>query len=373
MRIADHTRSLLAIVGVAVLAATTACTVDGDRPGEDPSDEQPFEAAYPETLFPEETDPAWCQLLPGLIPDNGFMPGTSAYDIQGNNDTCNAGQTDDRGYWRVGALVTGAWQEGDTPASEMFGRVTEAPSVPIEGLGEAAALARIDAVSRQVYEQEVVQDYGLVLVVQEENLLLEFTARGVTDLDGPIFRTESLALTADTAIGTAEAYLAELGAENHTLDSPETTLDEGITALPDLCSELDPGMDLAADQSDWAIEGDSMDGCHWADGESELWLSAEAVEALPAAGLSAEDFATWWAGALPSGEGEALDLGDQASIIELDPETDGVEAPAADFVVRIGNIVLQGRYQDGAAEPGAAAEEIASSITEQTQSLLAEG
>lgn len=364
-------RSALACAAAVILTAVTACTGDDD-PEAAPSDEETLEVAYPESLFPA-SGPAWCQDMPELVPDNGFMPGTSENDLEGSDVVCTVSQADDRGTWRVSAWVTGYWNEGDAPAAEMFASTTEEPSIPIEGLGEAAALTRIDAVRRQVYGQDVVWDFGLVLAVQEGNLLLEFAVRGVTIHEEPTFRFEGLALTADTAIRTAEAYLTELGAENHALEAPQATLDEGITALPDLCSELDLGMDPAADQSDWAIDGDSMDGCHWADGEANLWLSAEAVGPLPAAGLSAEDFATWWAGALPSAEGKALDLGDQASIVELDPETADVEVPAADFVVRIGNIVLQGRFQDGTAEPGAAAEEFVSVITEQAQSLLPAG
>ena len=358
------------------LSLAAACVDGSEEPSADPT-----AWPYPESLFPRyEGDPqTWCRVLSDVIPDNGYMPGTES-DLQGWNTSCSMQQLTDQGSWSIDSNIYGQWDdEAPSPQENFENLIATVPAIPIEGFGSEAALVRMGTVVNTKFDEVQPWDYGLSLVVVEENLLLEFNASSLAraeegdDVAIPDFRMSPLPLTADTTIQLASGFMAELGAENHALEAPQATLDEGITALPDLCSELDLGMDPAADQSDWAIDGDSMDGCHWADGEANLWLSAEAVGPLPAAGLSAEDFATWWAGALPSAEGKALDLGDQASIVELDPETADVEVPAADFVVRIGNIVLQGRFQDGTAEPGAAAEEFVSVITEQAQSLLPAG
>jgi len=213
------------------------------------------------------------------------------------------------------------------------------------------------------------------LLVLEGNLVLNFTASSHTDLGGPDLRLENLTTSADTAIGTAEAYLAELGAENHTLQALPSDSATDITALSDLCSALAfTGLSLASDQADWADGSDTTDRCHWnGSGEDEeLWLSAEAVGPLAAGGMSAEELAQWWVSALPYAQGDNLGLhGDEYYASSVDPDTLDAAIPTRDFVIRFGNVVLEGRISAATDEiADDRLHVIAEQIASQTEGLL---
>jgi len=365
MRSISPTQAVAAALSLALALTLSACTGSGN--------DEPETLPYDESLFPNEEVPHWCEFLEGLILDNGFMEDGVEVDVHGSNKQCSITQDDGQSIRDIGVNV---WIQGHpnaTTPQEYFDEITQSSSIPIAGLGEEAALVRMDAVGNAIGGWVSISDDGLSLAVVERNLLLDFRAYSYEDLNGPNFRLEDLTTTAESAISVAGPWLEELGADNHTLQAPDGTFDEGITALPDLCADLDPGMDLAVDQNEWADDSTTMDRCHWNDGEADLWLSAEAIGSLPAAGLSAEDFATWWAGSLPAAGGEPLELGDQSFIIDRDPEAEfshEIETPATDFVIRIGNVVLQGRYQDGTADAHSAATAAAETIAAQAQALL---
>ena len=351
----------------ALLALLSACT------GSDADQKDSNSLPYDESLFPSEDSPRWCELLPELIPDNGFMVEGVEYDIQGNNTSCDIGQRVDQGFRDIGVNVFGQWNVAQTPAGTMFEElITSVEIIPVDGVGSEAALVPMDTVPKYFSgSANLSRSQGLSLLILEGNLVLEFEAYSYAELGGPELRLVSLDMAAETVLGTAEAYLDELGAENHVVEQSDFD-PVGIAAIPDLCEALDlADLELAADQADWVEDSEFMDRCHWQGGDTDLWLSAEAVGPLSVVGLSAEEFATWWTGTFATTGGESLNLGDESYVVSLDPDTDELEAPATDFVVRVGNVVLQGRYSDGIGDPRTAAEGFAAGIMEQVQALLA--
>jgi hypothetical protein len=359
-----------ALTGATVIALAAACTGGSGSPQDN---ETAF--PYPESMFDwrsDETTPR-CEMLAEQVPDNGFIDKSGDYEVSGDDLYCHLDQEDGATRHTVAIDITTQWWKGDKSPEEILDfALSGVESVPIAGLGERAVLVSTAALHPA---DPLRWDDAVSLLVIEGNLLLNFWAGSRMNLEGPNLRDADLVLASDTVIGTAEAYLEDLGAENHTLQPEQAQPAGGITELPDLCAALDlDGMSLAGDQSDWADTGPLIDRCHWEDDNAALWLSAEAVGPLDAAGLSAEEFASWWTQSVPTAAGEASGLGDESYLLAVDANPLGTEEqPATDFVVRIGNVVLQGRYQDGTADSGAAAEGFASTITDQAQSLLAGG
>lgn len=359
---------MVALTGATVIALTAACTGDSDSPQDNET-----EFPYPESMFDRdgETTPR-CEMLPEQVPDNGFIDLSGDYEKSGDDLFCHIDQEKGATRRSVAVDVTAQfWESNKSPEEILDSALSGVETVPIEGLGERAVL-----VSTAALHPADPQDWedAVSLLVIEGNLLLNLWAGSEINLEGPNLRNADLVLATDTVIGTAEAYLEDLGAENHTLQPGQTQPAASITDLPDLCAALDLGdMSLAGDQDDWADTGPLIDRCHWEDDNAALWLSAEAVGPLDAAGLSAEEFASWWARSVPAADGETPGLGDESYLLAVDANPLGTEEqPATDFVVRIGNVVLQGRYQDGTVDSGAAAEGFASMITDQVSALLQE-
>lgn len=354
---------------VASILLVSACT--GSE--QDTGGQETLDLPYDYSLFKPENDPRWCRLLPDLIPPTGFLDENVEVETGGPNNGCSAGQNTPGIFRGVDAKVYGQWDEFGDSAPDLFEELTSATvAIPVEGIGEEAALIPpgSDVPIGTIFRNEV------ALLVLEGNLILSFEARSGMNIGGPDFRLEDLTTAAATAIGTAENYLAELGAENHTLQVPPGDPAEGTTVLPDLCSELAvEGLSLAGDQADWADGSETMDRCHWQGGGADLWLSAEAVGPLDAAGLSGEAFASWWVSSLPAAEGEELAAGDSGYVRLIDPEADNrddvEDGSVVDFAVRIGNIVLQGRYQDGTLDQVSTASVFAEQISAQTTALVA--
>lgn len=359
----------LRAVAITMVLLVAACGDGGDEPAEQESLDLP----YDHSLFQRQDNPVWCNILPEFVPETGFIKEDIEYETSGIETACTVSQDSINGYRNIYADVYGQWESNDDTATDRFEQIiSDANVIEVEGIGEQAVL--IPPGTEGVLSK--IWPYGVSLLVREGNLVLNFSASSRINLSGPSFRLEELPLAAATAIGTAENYLAELGAENHTLQVPPGDLAEGTTVLPDLCSELAvEGLSLAGDQADWADGSETMDRCHWQGGGADLWLSAEAVGPLDAAGLSGEAFASWWMSSLPAAGGEELAAGDSGYVRLIDPEADNrddvEDGSVVDFAVRIGNIVLQGRYQDGTLDQVSTASVFAEQISAQTTALVA--
>lgn len=352
-------RALAAASALAMLG-TSACTEPEPRSADEP-------LPYDENLF---TGSALCDALRAGVPEIYLLDGAEREDDGGLSSNCLV--TQHRGLERrfLEADVDGDYfTEWDTVTPERFAEKTQEASIPVEGLGDEAAF--VPTVER--FDDPI----GLTLYVREDNLLLSFKAYSYLDeVDGPETRTVPLAATAQALVESAGLYLAEIGAENTRAGETDSAANSAFTELPDLCATLAfDGFELAGDQDEWADAGELMDRCHWSgsvEGE-ELWLAAEAVGPFSAGEMSAEEFAAWWTGIFASAGGESLNLGDESYIISLDPDVDDIEAPATDFVIRVGNVVLQGRY---AADPehsevdAALLQQVMEQIGSQTEELL---
>lgn len=352
-----------------LLTTANACSDDGEAPPE-----LPYDREWSETS-------GLCESFPANLPEGFFLDGI---ETEVEESDCSVGQHADKAYRHLGFEInrqyTSDWrQETD---DEFASRAGNDP-IPVEGLGEAAVLVAGHQ-AQSVPETDVVPpayspDYDqLFLIVQEENLVIQVEAFSgyQTDEIGP--RAVPLDVLADAVIATGEWLLGQIDAEPREAQVSTGGSDAGITVLPDLCQPLDlEGMEPAADGPESSDYNDVMGQCHWkSDAETDLWLTAEAVAPLEYAGMSAEEFAAWWTASTPEAAGDPLDLGDEAYIVEVDADsdrTDDVEIPASDFVIRIGNVVLQGRYSDGAEGSRGVAEGLASAITDQVQSLLSRG
>lgn len=360
---------LVPAAGAALLVFISGCV----GPGDDDAP-QDLDLPYDYSMFEDAYEQPWCGLLPEMVPANGFLDQDLEVELGGGTSSCHVSQHGQDGYRTVGVVVYGQWDEYmDTAQAYFADRIENTDAIPVEGIGEETAFIPpgTESAIGDVYPNEV------TLLVLEGNLVFAFEALTQMDLKTPNLRMADLPLAAETAIGTAEAYLAEFGAANHTIQAPTDAPDAGTTELSDLCAVLEPGgMGLADDQADWADQSPVMDRCHWNDGSTDLWLSAEAVGPLEAAGISGEAFASWWTqSALPEGRTE-LGVGDESYTRAIDPEEDldyEPREPATDFVIRIGNVVLQGRYSDGTEDSLAVADGLASAIADQVQSSLAGG
>ena len=344
----------LVTVSVLVLLVSSACTDQNSDASPEGSPPPYFDDLFEDTFI--------CEALTKAIPA-GYLLEEAETPPGGSSRNCIISQQRDHEVRRLVVNIAGDFHEGwESLTADRFAQRTEESSIPVDGLGDEAAVVPIS-------------DQGdgtvrLALQVREGNVLLESMGHSYVELEGPRYWTVPLTTTTEAIVESAEFYLTEIGAENADAPDAMTSVSGPFNELPDLCSELVfDGLSLAADQAEWADDSDVMDRCHWSDGEADLWLSAEAVGPPPVADVSAEEFATWWAGGLPVAGGEELGLGDQSAIAEV--SLDDGEAAATDFVVRIGNVVLQGRYSDGTGESRSAAEGFAAVMTEQVQALLA--
>lgn len=323
----------LSVVLIMALFATSACT--GDDQGEEPDRPQP---PYAEALFDDTT---LCDALAASAPRDYFHDNPSL-EGGGSSRYCLIDQVLGQEHILLGVDVLSddyvGWDEA-TP--ERFADLTQGGSIPVEGLGEKAAIA-------PPFEGHA-EAIGLSLYVQEGNLVLVFTGYSeLGNLDGPRARTIPLADTAQALVEAAELYLSEIGAENAEVEVPPEVVAGQYSSLPDLCTELTfSGFDPSGDQEDWPEESASMDRCHWDDlgRGADLWLSAEAVGPLDVAGVPAEEFAQWWIRSLPASGGDDLGLaGDEDYASSLSAEEAGSDTPTRDFAIRFDNVVVQGRY-----------------------------
>jgi hypothetical protein len=346
----------LAAAAVAcVLLILAACTGRGEDAGPPPYEKEPFETTE------------LCEAYTDAVPA-GYFQDDLELEMQGWGASCDVRQWADEAYRNLGFNVYWSlWSDWPEATTENFTEYTQGDSIPIEGLGEAAAFVSKYGPGRD----------GLYLFIREGNLVIEFQAFSGNEVEGLGVRTVPLDTSANALVATAEWFLAELDAEPREVRPPEPDLDPGMNSLPELCELLDlDGLELAADQADWADDSETMDRCHWTGGDADLRLVAEAVAPLEAAGMPAEDFAAWWIAGTRAAASESVAVGDEAYVVDLDPEADeydDVETPAADFAIRIGNVVLQGRY---AADPGhsevdaALLQQVMEQIGSQTEELL---
>jgi hypothetical protein len=361
--------SVTVATAACLLTAASACSEDGEA-----APDVPYDREWSETS-------GLCESFPANLPDGFFLDGI---ETEADESGCGVGQHADKAYrhlsFEINRQYTSDWrQETD---DEFASRAGNNP-IPVEGLGEDAALVAGHQ-APSVPETEVVPpayspDYDqLFLIVQEENLVIqvEVFSGYQTDEIGP--RAVPLDELADAVIATGEWLLGQIDAEPREAQISAGGSDAGIAVLPDLCPHLDlEGMQPAADGPESPDYSDVMGQCHWrSDAEADLWLNAEAVAPLEYAGMSAEEFAAWWTTSTPEAAGDPLDLGDEAYVLEVDVDSDrtgDAEIPASDFVIRIGNVVLQGRYSDGTEGSRVVAEGLASAINDQVQSLLSGG
>ena len=337
---------------LACLLLAAACTEDAAPP---PYEEQMFGGTE------------LCEEFAAEVPD-GFYQDGIAFDLLGGSESCDVRQVTGTVYLNLGFNVfldqTSAWPKY---TAKIFNENTGDGSIPVDGLGEAAALVSGHGAGFD----------GMYLWVQEDNLAIEFQAYSGNEVDGIGLRTVPLTTSVAASVVTAEWFLEHFDVEPREAQTTEDGLESGTTALPDLCGQLDiDGMEPAAVEPEASEFSDVLSHCHWAGAEdAELWLTAEAVAPLDLAEMSAEEFAAWWTTSTPEATGDPLDLGDEAYVLEVDADTnkfDDIEIPATDFVIRIGNIVLQGRYQEGTTSGRPNAEILAASIAEQVPALLQE-
>jgi hypothetical protein len=352
-----------AVIAAGSVLALTACTAD----------EEPEPAPYEAAFFDGNT--SICEQMTPAIPDQYFAD----YDSSEVNEQFS--DIDKGCIWRAshndpvnttGIVVESRIWEGsnwESEAQDTFAAVTDGGYRNVSGLGDAAVLALSGRESGAVS--------GLMLWVLVGNVELRILAESYTDSDAPWYHQLPFDLLQETAIDMAEAFLTEIGAERAEAIEPQPQAEGESTALPDLCSGLTlDGLSIAPDQEDWGLVAPTLNNCHWtggSGGESDLWLSAEALSPPAVPESSATDLAEWWTGELSAAKGQSLEIGDEAYLIALDPGAsadDNVDQPGTDFAVRIGNVVLQGRYQDGSLDSSAAAEAHATAIADQVRALL---
>lgn len=371
-------RIMAAVMAVASLAVATACASDTAADWGRP---------YGEELLAEGGQfDQWCMSLPESLPDDPFLQDVWADFIRVYDGGCRiegGGYDSDTNRIASGRSID-IHVERVSPGSymrspsEQFDDAIAEGSIPLLGLGSEAALVAPGKVRNQPYIGASDDPVGgLELVIADGNLFMSFEATSSLAVDGgPDFRTESLAATASSLVDIAESFLAEVGAENQTLDPASTDSGQTAPALPHLCATLDiDGLAVVNNDRFVANDSSATGRCHWGDETSDLWLFAESVDPLADAGMTGEELAAWFTWYLAPTTGDVLDLGDEAYIAEFDPlmeESMTLEAPASDFAIRIGNVILQGRYQNDAWDTRAAAESYAATIADQFQAL-AEG
>ena len=246
----------------------------------------------------------------------------------------------------VGMIDAPDWEE---QAREWADSVTTDDFIPVEGLGDIALLGPTNA------DTDEHESYGLELYVFEGNMKFEASAESITDTGDVLFRGSTLASAEASLVAMAEVFLKSVGAADHTAAGPEPAAAGEAAAAPEICADSLLGSWTPADDSDaWGSDLESLRQCHFTDGEDQLWVSAESFAAPSSGGMSAGEFASWWASARDGIESTAFEAGDEARY--RFEETDG--RLAVHLLVRSGNLVIEARFI-GPLDDGAAAEEAA--------------
>lgn len=358
----------VAWISAGMLLALSACTSEAE------STPPPYEAAF------FDKNNAICEQMTTAVPDvffGEFDARDIEQDFSGIAWGCSWRAPLDEAMHRSGILVDTTVHEGSdwqTEAQDWFSSMTNGGYRTVGGLGDAAIFAFPGRVSGAVQ--------GLELWVLEGNVELRVLVEAYTDTDqtsstAPWYHRIPFTVLQETALAMAESFLSEIGADQAEAVEPQPWLEGEYTELPDLCSGLEiDGHAIAADQNEWGTVGPTLNNCHWSgstDSDADLWLSAEALSPPAVPEASATDLAAWWTGQLSATGGQELSTGDEAYLIALDPdaaEDDDIDRPGVDFAIRIGNVVLQGRYSTDAGETGTTAEVLVEQIGAQTEELL---
>lgn len=341
-----------------VLAAGAAC---GQSAAEDP-EPLPYDA---DLIYSSESR---CGELAPVIAPEFFLPEAEAV-ISEEFDygilDCSWRQSTPAAS-RTMATSVGMIDEVDYEehAREWADAVTTDDFVQVDGLGDVALLGPTNA------DTDEHESYGLNLYVFEGNAVFEASTESIADTGDVLFRSSTLASAEASLIAMAEVFLASVGADNHAASGPEAVAAGDVAAPPQFCADAMLGSWTPADDNDmWRSDLESLHQCHFTDGEDQLWVAAEAFTAPTSGGMSAGEFASWWASARDGIESVAFEAGDEARY--RFEEADG--SLTVHLLVRKGNLVIEARFlgplEDGA-DAGPAAAAAASAIGADLDVLL---